>query len=66
MELCRGLPAADYYRLRNRIIAGELTWAQAVELGYCLPAAKRGPKRKPLKVLKPTKAKRPKSKTKTA
>ena len=33
----RGLTVAEYHRLRRRIIDGELTWDQAVELGLVLP-----------------------------
>jgi hypothetical protein len=43
--ISRGLTAADYHRLRRRIIAGELTWELAVQCGLCLP--QRGA-RKPL------------------
>lgn len=35
--ISRGLTAADYHRLRRRIIAGELTWELAVKCGLCLP-----------------------------
>lgn len=43
--ISRGLTAADYHRLRRRILDGEMTWADAEKLGLCLP---RKPARKPL------------------
>lgn len=43
--ISRGLTAADYHRLRRRILDGELTWQEAEKLGLCLP---RHEKRKPL------------------
>lgn len=33
----RGLSAADYHRLRRRILEGELTWEAAEKMGLCLP-----------------------------
>jgi hypothetical protein len=34
--ISRGLTAADYHRLRRRILEGEMTWEKAEELGLCL------------------------------
>jgi len=44
-QLIRGLTVAEYHRLRNRIVAGEMTWAEAEAAGLCHPAT---PSRKPL------------------
>jgi hypothetical protein len=43
--ISRGLTAADYHRLRRRILAGEMTWELAEQIGLCFPQR---PARKPL------------------
>lgn len=53
-QMSRGIPLADYHRVRRRIECGELkSWEEAVELGFCYEAGKRGRRPKPLRVVKP-------------
>jgi hypothetical protein len=53
-QMSRGVPIAEYHRIRRRIKIGELkSWEEAVESGYCLEAGKRGRRPKPLRVMKP-------------
>lgn len=48
----RGLPVAEYHRVRRQVISGELTWEEAEAKGFCREKSKTGPKRIPLKVMK--------------
>ncbi len=45
-KFVRGIPFSDYQLLRSRVIAGELTWDEAVDQGLCLKAHEKPRKRK--------------------
>jgi hypothetical protein len=44
----RGVPVAQYHRVRRSVLLGEMTWDEAVAGGYVAEEAPKGRKRKPV------------------